>query len=66
MKFTIGAYDSETRSVPVTFAHKAVKHQRSVNAVLKEDGSYDAAATKSRVADVANGVIEKINAGAIA
>ncbi|OJY65515.1 MAG: hypothetical protein BGP16_12885 [Sphingobium sp. 66-54] len=66
MKFTIGSYDKSTRSVSVTFTHQSVRHARAVNAVLKADGSYDAAATKSRVAEVASGVLAKIAAGAIA
>lgn len=65
LKTKIGAYDPETRAVPVTFTTGGIVHQRSVNAVLKADGSYDAAATKARVAAVARGVVHKIAVGAI-
>ena len=62
----IGKYDPETRSVPVTFTSGEIVHKRSVNAVLKDDGSYDCAATKIRVAEVAQGVAHKIAAGVVA
>ena len=61
----IGAFDAETRSVPVTFTSGDIKHERRVNAVLKDDGSYDRAATKERVAEVALGVAQKIGLGVI-
>jgi len=62
----IGAFDSGSRSVPVTFTGGDIKHERRVNAVLKEDGTYDKAATKARVDDVARGVAHKIGLGVIA
>jgi len=62
----IGKFDPDTRSVTVTFTSGAIVHKRSVNAVLKADGGYDAAATKERVAEVANGVAHKIAVGTIA
>lgn len=65
MKITIGKFDPETRQVPVTFAEGDIKHKRQVNAVLKEDGSYDKAATKARVEEVAEGVAHKISLGVI-
>lgn len=65
MKTTIGAYNPASKSVSVTFSEGEVRHERNVNAVLKEDGSYDRAATKDRVAQVALGVAVKIAAGAI-
>ena len=65
MKTTIGAFDSKTNQVPVTFTEGKIKHQRDVNACLKEDGSYDIEATKLRVAEVGNGVTAKIAAGVI-
>ena len=65
MDYKIGKYDPETRSVPVTFRHAGVTHNRSVNACLKEDGSYDQKATKERVGEVADGVVTKIEIGAI-
>lgn len=65
MKTTIGPYNSVSKSVPVTFTEGEVRHERPVNAVLKEDGSYDKVATKVRVAEVALGVAVKISVGAI-
>lgn len=65
MKITIGAYDDKTRTVPVTFVEGNVKHSRSVNAVLGDDGAYDEAATAARVDDVGRGVSAKIAAGVI-
>lgn len=65
MKFTIGKLNAQTRQVPVTFTSGEIVHKRSVNAVLKEDGGYDAAATKLRVAEVAQGVAHKIGLGVI-
>jgi hypothetical protein len=65
MKTTIGKFDPESRQVPVTFTEGKVIHKRQVNAILKEDGSYDAAATKLRVGEVAQGVAHKIGLGVI-
>lgn len=62
----IGAYNATTKTVPVTFTSGEIIHKRDVNAVLKENGSYDKAATTARVAEVANGVATKIAVGAIA
>lgn len=61
----IGAFDAGSRSVPVTFTSGDIKHERHVNAVLKDDGTYDKAATKARVAEVALGVVHKIGLGVI-
>lgn len=61
----IGAFDSESRSVPVTFTGGDIKHERRVNAALKDDGTYDKAATKTRVEEVARGVAHKIGLGVI-
>jgi hypothetical protein len=65
LKIKIGAYDATTRSVPVTFTSGEIKHLRSVNAVLKDDGGYDKAATKARVDEVARGVAHKIGLGVL-
>jgi len=62
---SIGKFDPDTRAVPVTFTSGEIVHKRRVNAVLKDDGSYDKAATKSRVEDVARGVAHKIALGVI-
>jgi len=65
IKFKIGTYNADARNVPVTFTSGDIKHERTVNAVLKEDGSYDRAATKLRVEEVAQGVAHKISLGVI-
>lgn len=61
----IGAYDKDKRSVPVTFTCGDIVHKRDVNAVFKADGSFDKAATKARVEEVALGVAHKIALGII-
>jgi hypothetical protein len=63
MKIKIGKYDSAARVVPVSFTEGELIHERSVNACHADDGSYDAAATKDRVADVARGVAVKMGLG---
>lgn len=65
LKIKIGAFDANTRSVPVTFTSGDIKHMRSVNAVLKDGGVYDKAATKARVDEVARGVAHKIGLGVL-
>lgn len=65
MNIKIGAFDPEKRVVPVTFTSGEVEHKRDVNAALKSDGSYDKAATKARVEEVARGVEQKIALGVI-
>jgi hypothetical protein len=51
--------------VTVTFTSGEITHERRVNAVLKDNGTYDKAATKERVEDVARGVAHKIGLGVI-
>ncbi|SNS20448.1 hypothetical protein SAMN06295912_102254 [Sphingomonas laterariae] len=65
MKITLGKFDPETRSVPATFKTGEIAHKRSINAVLKSDGSYDAAATRTRAEEVGRGVAAKISLGVI-
>lgn len=65
METTIGEFNSDTRSVPVTFTQGDVVHARDVNACLDDDGGYDEAATQERVGQVARGVARKIAVGAI-
>ena len=65
MKISIGKFDAQASTVPVTFAHAGVTHRRAVNACLTSDGKYDKAATEARVAEVAFGVEHKIAIGAI-
>lgn len=62
---SIGAFDSATRYVPVTFAYAGVTHTRDVNAALDANGAYDAQATAQRVDAVARGVKVKIDLGVI-
>lgn len=61
----IGTFNAETRTVPVTFTSGEIVHKRDVNAVLKDDGSYDRVGTKARVEEVAKGVAHKIELGVI-
>lgn len=63
MKTTIGTFDPASGTVPVTFRHQGAVHKRPVNACLDENGAYDAAATRARVAEVARGVANKIESG---
>ena len=56
--------DSETY-VQVMFTSGNIQHQRSVKAVFKELGLYDAEATETRVSEVALGVENKIACGVI-
>lgn len=65
MKTSIGSYDDDKRSVPVTFTEGDIVHKRDVNACHDDSGKYDVKATKARVAEVALGVAAKIAAGAI-
>ncbi|CDO37278.1 hypothetical protein [Novosphingobium sp. KN65.2] len=65
LTFRIGAFNADTRAVSVTFTSGEIVHKRDVNAVLKADGTYDKAATKARVEEVALGVAHKIAAGVI-
>ena len=63
MKITIGAYDAQNHTVPVTFEQGLVVHKREVNACLDEQGAYDQLTTQARVADVGRGVAVKISVG---
>lgn len=65
MRSSIGNFIALDRSVPVTFRDDGFIHKRLVKAVLKADGTYDKAATKERVAQVAAGVERKRAAGAL-
>lgn len=65
MKTRIHAFDPATRSVPVTFRSGTIVHKRSVNACLDDAGAYDPKATRIRVAEVAAGVVRKIEIGVI-
>lgn len=65
MKISIGSFDAETRSVPVVFEQRDVRYERSVNACLDAGGGYDAAATATRVDEVARGVAQQIALGVI-
>lgn len=63
MKIRIQSFNAVDRTVAVTFTDGEFKHVRTVNAVLKADGSYDPAATRARVDQVAIGVQAKRDAG---
>ena len=63
MKITIGRFDRATGTVPVTFEQDGKQHERSVNAVIGEDGKHDRAATVARVDEVSAGVAEKFALG---
>lgn len=65
MKFTIGTFDPETGTVPVTFRDEGFVHRRRVNAVLDAHGGHDRAATTARVREVAQGVAAKLACGAL-
>lgn len=65
MRTQIRKFDPDTKTVPVTFSHAGTLHRRNVNAVLTATGEYDREATRKRVADVAEGVTVKIDAGLI-
>lgn len=65
MKTRIGKFDPASGTVPVRFEQEGKVHERRVNAVLGEDGDYDAAATKARVEDVAAGVAHKFALGVL-
>lgn len=65
MQITVGKFDRSSSSVPVTFEHMGVRHERSVNACLTDKGRYDEEATAARVNDVAAGVAHKIQLGVI-
>lgn len=61
----IGTFNSDSKSVSVTFTSGDIVHTRDVNAVLKDSGAYDKSATADRVAEVAQGVAAKIGLGVI-
>jgi len=63
MQIKIGRFQAVDGSVRVTFTDGDFTHTRTVNAVLTADGSYDRAATRERVAQVAMGVQAKRGAG---
>lgn len=65
MRSSIGNFIGVDRTVSVTFKDGTFTHKRTVNAVLKPDGSYDKAATKARVEEVAQGLARKREAGAL-
>ena len=56
--------DDETY-VQVTFTSGSIEYKRSVKAVFKELGLYDAEATETRVSEVSRGVLNKIACGVI-
>ena len=65
MEITIGDYSAESKTVPVTFKSDTITHERTVNACLDPAGNYDPGETEQRVAEVAQGVMQKIALGVI-
>lgn len=65
MKTTINSVNDGAATASVTFEHEGVTHTRDVNICRTAKGKYDAAATATRIADVARGVEVKIAAGAV-
>lgn len=59
MHINIGRFKPATRTVRVVFTDGDFTHRRDVNAVLTATGSYDRAATRARVDQVAQGVAAK-------
>ncbi|MDC7683272.1 hypothetical protein PQU92_08285 [Asticcacaulis sp. BYS171W] len=66
MKIKTGSYDSDAKTVDVTFTKGKVTHSRTIKACLTPRGAYDAAATQILIADLARGIAAKIEAGVIA
>jgi hypothetical protein len=66
MIITTGRYDRTTGQVTVVFEEGELRHERQVNACLKEDGTHDRKATMQRVEEVALGVAVKMGLGVIA
>lgn len=62
--WTYNAPTGSELTVMVSFTDGTITHERSVNAVFT-DGSYDATATETRVAEVGAGVENKIALGVI-
>lgn len=65
LTYTYLAPEGASISTDVTFSNGSWIHVRPVNVVFSEDGSYDAEATEARIAEVALGVENKMNTGAI-
>lgn len=63
--YTYLAPEGAATTTEVTFDNGSWIHTRPVNVVFAEDGSYDAEATEARIAEVAAGVENKMNVGAI-
>lgn len=66
MKIRIDRFNAVDRTVRAIFTDGDFRHVRPVNAVLKADGTHDAAATRARVEQVAAGVAAKRAAGVFA
>lgn len=68
MKYTITAPVKDETTVQVVFFEESAPDlvfKRTVNAVFTEQGLYDEEATHERVAQVADGVANKLQVGAI-
>ena len=53
--YTVGAYDSTTNEVEVSFTYNNIPYTRKVKAVLTVGGSYDSAATLIEVEKIFSG-----------
>ena len=62
---TITTTQTGITDIDVTFTDGTVTHTRMVNVVFDSDGNYDDTATDARIAEVANGVENKIAVGVI-
>ncbi|WP_294257198.1 hypothetical protein [uncultured Sphingomonas sp.] len=65
ISYQIGKLATDRRTVPVIFTSGDIVHKRDVNAAVNSQGVYDKAATKARVAEIAQGIKVKIAVGAI-
>ncbi len=61
----VNSFDEEKKIVSVTFRKDNFEYTRDVNAVVDENGVYDEEAMKTRINEVALGVISKVSTGVI-
>jgi hypothetical protein len=55
MSATIGAFDSSTGTVTVTFVNQGLTYKRTVRAILNTDGTYNEAATTATINQMSSG-----------
>jgi hypothetical protein len=56
MSYTIGSYDSVTKTVPVTFDNGGRSFKRNIKAALDGSGNYDAAGTIAIIKRLVSGI----------